>query len=100
MRATPNMLHPTRLAIVEALSRGEERSPNELVEFTGASLGTVAYHVRALAAAGVIELSREARVRGAVEHFYRLSLPRREALAEQMRETRLAAGRAERALRR
>jgi hypothetical protein len=36
------------------------------------SLGSVAYHVRVLASAGVIELADEGRVRGAVEHYYAL----------------------------
>jgi DNA-binding transcriptional ArsR family regulator len=36
------------------------------------SLGTVAYHIRVLASAGVIELADETRVRGAIEHYYAL----------------------------
>ena len=38
---------------------------------SGASLGTVAYHVRTLEQLGLIELVDETRVRGAVEHHYR-----------------------------
>ena len=36
------------------------------------SLGSVAYHIRVLASAGMIELADETRVRGAVEHYYAL----------------------------
>ena len=39
---------------------------------TGNTLGSVAYHVRTLLTAGVVELAEEGRVRGAVEHFYAL----------------------------
>ena len=46
-------------------------SPVELAGWLGASLGTVAYHVRTLERIGLIELVRETRVRGAVEHHYR-----------------------------
>lgn len=46
-------------------------SPNQLAGWLGASLGTVAYHVRTLEQLGLIELVDETRVRGAVEHHYR-----------------------------
>jgi DNA-binding transcriptional ArsR family regulator len=64
------MSHPLRVRILAML---EERtaSPVELAGWLGASLGTVAYHVRTLERIGLIELVRETRVRGAVEHHYR-----------------------------
>src|SRR3954462_11748906 len=64
------MSHPLRVRILAML---EERtaSPVELAGWLGASLGTVAYHVRTLYRVGLIELVRETRVRGAVEHHYR-----------------------------
>lgn len=64
------LAHPLRVRILAAL---EERraSPVELAGALGASLGTVAYHVRALHALGLVELVGERRVRGAVQHFYR-----------------------------
>jgi DNA-binding transcriptional ArsR family regulator len=46
------------------------------------SLGTVAYHVRVLASAGVIELADETRVRGAVEHYYALDAAVAKELAD------------------
>jgi DNA-binding transcriptional ArsR family regulator len=62
--------HPLRVRILALL---EERtaSPVELAAWLGATLGTVAYHVRTLERIGLIELMRETRVRGAVEHHYR-----------------------------
>jgi DNA-binding transcriptional ArsR family regulator len=64
------MSHPLRVRILAML---DERvaSPNQLAGWLGASLGTVAYHVRTLEQLGLIELVDETRVRGAVEHHYR-----------------------------
>jgi DNA-binding transcriptional ArsR family regulator len=65
--------HPTRDQIVDAMrSYGEPISPTRLSEITGNTLGAVAYHMRTLLQAGVVELAQEGRVRGAVEHFYAL----------------------------
>ena len=64
------MSHPLRVRILALL---DERvaSPVELAGWLGATLGTVAYHVRTLERMGLVELVRETRVRGAVEHHYR-----------------------------
>jgi DNA-binding transcriptional ArsR family regulator len=64
------MSHPLRVRILALL---DERvaSPVELAGWLGATLGTVAYHVRTLERIGLVELVRETRVRGAVEHHYR-----------------------------
>jgi DNA-binding transcriptional ArsR family regulator len=65
--------HPARDQIIEVMrSYGRPISPTRLSKVTGATLGSVAYHVRTLVAAGVVELADEGRVRGAVEHFYAL----------------------------
>lgn len=50
-------------------------SPSEIAGATGDTLGSVAYHVRTLAGSRfrLIQIRREARVRGAVEHFYELT---------------------------
>jgi DNA-binding transcriptional ArsR family regulator len=65
--------HPARDQIIDALgSYGEPISPAKLAQLTGRTLGSIAYHVRTLHAAGVVELAREGRARGAVEHFYAL----------------------------
>jgi DNA-binding transcriptional ArsR family regulator len=68
------MSHPLRVRILARLAE-RTASPNELSEWLNAPLGTVAYHVRTLRRLGLIELRRETRVRGAVQHHYR-ALPR------------------------
>ena len=68
------MSHPLRVRILARLAE-RTASPNELAEWLDAPLGTVAYHVRTLRRLGLIELRRETRVRGAVQHHYR-ALPR------------------------
>jgi DNA-binding transcriptional ArsR family regulator len=66
--------HPARDQIVDVMrSYGQPISPTRLARITGSTLGSVAYHVRTLVAAGVVELADEGRVRGAVEHFYALA---------------------------
>ena len=64
------MSHPLRVRILALLDE-RTASPVELAGWLGASLGTTAYHVRTLERIGLIELIRETRVRGAVEHHYR-----------------------------
>ena len=64
------MSHPLRVRILAMLDE-REASPNQLAGWLGASLGTVAYHVRTLQQLGLIDLVGETRVRGAVEHHYR-----------------------------
>jgi hypothetical protein len=66
--------HPVRDQIVDTMrSYGKPISPTQLSRVTGGNLGSVAYHVRTLVAAGVVELAAEQRVRGAVEHLYVLT---------------------------
>jgi DNA-binding transcriptional ArsR family regulator len=62
--------HPLRVRILAALQE-DEATPTQLAEALGASVGTVAYHVRTLNSLGLIELVGETRVRGAVAHHYR-----------------------------
>jgi DNA-binding transcriptional ArsR family regulator len=64
------MSHPLRVRILAMLDE-RTASPNELSGWLGANLGVVAYHVRVLDQASLIELVSETRVRGAVEHHYR-----------------------------
>ena len=64
------MSHPLRVRILALLDE-RAASPVELAGWLGAKLGTTAYHVRTLERIGLIELVRETRVRGAVEHHYR-----------------------------
>ncbi len=52
---------------------GSPISPTQLQRaLPDQSLGSVAYHMRVLASAGVIELAEETKVRGAIEHHYAL----------------------------
>jgi DNA-binding transcriptional ArsR family regulator len=62
--------HPLRVRILAMLDE-RRASPNQLAGRLGAPLGTVAYHVRTLQRLGLVELVKETRVRGAVEHHYR-----------------------------
>ncbi|MGH2839550.1 MAG: ArsR/SmtB family transcription factor [Solirubrobacteraceae bacterium] len=62
--------HPLRARILTTLNE-REATPTELASMLDASVGTVAYHVRTLYALGLIELTGETRVRGAVAHHYR-----------------------------
>jgi DNA-binding transcriptional ArsR family regulator len=62
--------HPLRVRIL-ALLQERTASPRELAEWLGASLGTVAYHVRTLHEVGLIELVDTTQVRGAIAHHYR-----------------------------
>jgi DNA-binding transcriptional ArsR family regulator len=64
------MSHPLRVRILALLDE-RTASPVELAGWLGATLGTVAYHVRTLERIGLVELVHETRVRGAVEHHYR-----------------------------
>ena len=64
------MSHPLRVRILALLDE-RTASPVELAGWLDATLGTVAYHVRTLERMGLIELVRQTRVRGAVEHHYR-----------------------------
>jgi len=64
------MSHPLRVRILALLDE-RTASPVELAGWLGATLGTVAYHVRTLERLGLVELMRQTRVRGAVEHHYR-----------------------------
>jgi DNA-binding transcriptional ArsR family regulator len=64
------MSHPLRVRILALLDE-RTASPVELAGWLGATLGTVAYHVRTLERMGLIALTRQTRVRGAVEHHYR-----------------------------
>jgi DNA-binding transcriptional ArsR family regulator len=65
--------HPIRLRILAALD-GREASPVQIADEVGAPLTHVSFHVRQLADAGLITLTATRPRRGAVEHFYRLTV--------------------------
>jgi DNA-binding transcriptional ArsR family regulator len=62
--------HPLRVEIARRLLVDGKSSPSGLAEQLGQPLGNVSYHVRQLAAAGVIRQAGTRPRRGAVEHFY------------------------------
>lgn len=63
------MAHPTRLFIVDELSR-QERCVNELTDMVGADVSTVSKHLSVLKNAGiVVDEKRSAQV------FYKLRVP-------------------------
>jgi ArsR family transcriptional regulator len=64
------MAHPTRLFIVDELSRREERCVCELTEMIGADVSTVSKHLSLLKAAGIVEDTKRGNM-----VFYRLAIP-------------------------
>jgi DNA-binding transcriptional ArsR family regulator len=66
--------HLVRDQILDAMATyGRPISPTQLQRvLTDQSLGSVAYHMRVLASAGLIELTEETCVRSAIEHYYAL----------------------------
>ena len=65
--------HPVRHSLLMALNE-RVASPSELASGLGEPIGKVAYHVRILLDLGAIELVREERRRGAIEHYYRATM--------------------------
>lgn len=69
------LAHPMRIRALAALCEAD-LSPVELARLLdepGMNLGALAYHVRRLADAGVIELSQTIPRRGAIEHRYAIT---------------------------
>src|SRR5919204_2327980 len=69
-RVIKALTHPLRVSILRALEQ-RTASPSELAEELGAPLGNVSYHVRQLAALGLIKLVKKTPRRGAIEHHYK-----------------------------
>ena len=70
-----HFLHPVKVAVLEALLWVDRPlSPREMDRIFGEEFGVslVSYHVRGLAAAGIVEVVKRRPVRGAMETFYRL----------------------------
>jgi len=70
----PRIIHPTKVAIFEALSwLGRELSSVQMEKMFGdpkMHLTNISYHARALAEKGALVQVAERPVRGAVERFY------------------------------
>jgi ArsR family transcriptional regulator len=61
--------HPSRLMMVDELSRGE-RCVCELTEMVGADISTVSKHLSVLKEAGIVDSRRDG-----TQRFYRLKVP-------------------------
>jgi DNA-binding transcriptional ArsR family regulator len=76
MAAAVALGHPTRRAIIAALSELGEASPRELARATGVPLNHATYHVKVLSLrvrpAAIVKV-RSRQVRGATQGFYRLA---------------------------
>jgi DNA-binding transcriptional ArsR family regulator len=53
------LAHPARLAVVDELYQGHERTASELAELTGLSPSAMSYHLRALERWGIVEHGAE-----------------------------------------
>jgi DNA-binding transcriptional ArsR family regulator len=71
-RELDGLSHPVRLRVVLGMD-SERASPTALASRLDVPLGTVSYHVRCLAALGLLELVAARPRRGALEHVYRLT---------------------------
>jgi predicted ArsR family transcriptional regulator len=67
--------HPLRISVMEVLEMdgGRTLSPSDLSYELRVPLSNVNYHVTELLRSGMIDLTRERQVRGATEHFYRVT---------------------------
>lgn len=54
-RAIRALAHPARLAIIEALSDGEEKTATDCASLTGLSASATAYHLKVLERWGIVE---------------------------------------------
>jgi DNA-binding transcriptional ArsR family regulator len=66
--------HPVRIRALRQFERGGKLSPSGLKEaMPDVPLGTLAYHVRQLAGAGLLKPAGRAQRRGTIEHLYVLT---------------------------
>ncbi|MHC4405665.1 MAG: ArsR/SmtB family transcription factor [Planctomycetota bacterium] len=69
-RIVKALAHPTRLFIVDELSRSGQRCVCDLTEMVGADMSTVSKHLAVLKGAGIVEDEK----RGA-QVYYKLGVP-------------------------
>jgi DNA-binding transcriptional ArsR family regulator len=66
--------HPIRVRVIQQFDDDVKLSPSRLHDaMPDVSLGTLAYHVRQLAGAGLLQRAGRIPRRGAVEHLYLLT---------------------------
>lgn len=68
------LLHPLRKQILRAMLGKPKISPREIADLIDQPLPNVSYHVRVLADRKTIALVDTAPARGAVQHFYRVTI--------------------------
>lgn len=66
--------HPVRLRLLSLL-RARTASATQLAGELGIATGSASYHLRTLAAAGLIEVAEERKHRGGTERIYQLARP-------------------------
>jgi DNA-binding transcriptional ArsR family regulator len=72
--------HPLRLRALELLDREGESTARDLSRELNVALPTMAYHLRTLISAGMVERTRSVPRRGALAHFCRLTAEGERAL--------------------
>jgi predicted ArsR family transcriptional regulator len=84
--------HPLRVSILEVLSLDQGRilSPKDLSLELQSPLSTVNYHVTELRRSELVEVVDERQVRGAIEHFYRMVDPAKQAPKRRRRKRKAA----------
>ena len=86
MASADLLLHPVRIRIVQALLDGSELPTGELTARLGdIPVATLYRHVAKLSAGGVLTVTGETRVRGAVERRYALDFPNAVVTPETLR---------------
>jgi predicted transcriptional regulator len=74
------LAHEMRWKILWTMRPDQESSPRGISREISEPLGHVSYHMRVLHRLGVVSLVRTKSVRGATQHFYRLSIEQQWAL--------------------
>lgn len=79
--------HPLRTGILASYMTDDiVHSPNEIATLLGERVPNVAYHVRILLDAGILQLASTVQRRGALEHYYRLDRDRLRELRTVLRD--------------
>ncbi len=80
--------HPIRRQILRLLNEpGVELSPNEMTRSMEAGLSVLSFHMRVLSEQRVTRCSRERRVRGSTEHFYKSNVADNELVGAILQNT-------------
>jgi DNA-binding transcriptional ArsR family regulator len=75
-RLAKALSHRLRVQILQRLTEHGAASPSELADVLEEPLGNISYHMRVLRELDCLEFVRTEPRRGALEHFYRATVPR------------------------